>query len=350
MPATCSNTSGATAPPSTTWSGLIRTPAPPKSSSGRKCLQSNTDQPDKKRARRNDTTGPEGDVGASEPPRPPADDACRRPQPKRKTAASHAAADAEANAAGAPWPPTRTERVLMASGATIAPPACSHSQVAAFIPPPPTIAGEDAGAHEPHWEDDTPTAPTKRITTHNDPKDATNDTPTATTKCATTHNDPKDPTDDIPTAPTKRTPTDHTAPTAADSTDNTPTATTKCTTTNRDAPTTTTKHTTGDDDTNSNIPNPDEEDIPYHGSSRATSGIFRGGALGNNPKHADFPAMGVGKVLVFTSRGNPADVDPHTTKPTTSIRHPLPRPLHQLLRNYIGDLHLSKGIVFIYGG
>ncbi|KAF8885046.1 hypothetical protein BD779DRAFT_1535172, partial [Infundibulicybe gibba] len=28
---------------------------------------------------------------------------------------------------------------------------------------------------------------------------------------------------------------------------------------------------------------------------------------------------------------------------------PPPRPLHQLLRHYIGDLHLFKGIVFIYG-
>ncbi|KAF8868472.1 hypothetical protein BD779DRAFT_1596769, partial [Infundibulicybe gibba] len=63
MPTTRSNTGGSTAPLSTTRSGLVRNPAPPKSSSGRKRLQSNADQPDEKRARKNNPTGPEGTRG-----------------------------------------------------------------------------------------------------------------------------------------------------------------------------------------------------------------------------------------------------------------------------------------------
>ncbi|KAF8870531.1 hypothetical protein BD779DRAFT_1455255, partial [Infundibulicybe gibba] len=74
-------------------------------------------------------------------------------------------------------------------------------------------------------------------------------------------------------------------------------------------------------------------DIPLYGSSTTTGGVFRGKALGNVPNQADFPQMRpAGRVYVFASSANPADVDPYDNKPTTSIKHEPTRTIKPVLQ------------------
>jgi hypothetical protein len=63
------------------------------------------------------------------------------------------------------------------------------------------------------------------------------------------------------------------------------------------------------------------------GSSRMTGGIFRGSALGNAPNAADFDDVAdvlhpiLGKVLVYSSNLDPANLSIRDIKPTAFIKH-----------------------------
>ncbi|KAF8890219.1 hypothetical protein BD779DRAFT_1438654 [Infundibulicybe gibba] len=73
--------------------------------------------------------------------------------------------------------------------------------------------------------------------------------------------------------------------------------------------------------------------MPLYGSSRTTGGILRGRALGNAPNYADYPDIGsAGRVLVYVSKANPAEVDPGTTRVTTTIRHPTTKTIGPVIR------------------
>ncbi|KAF8868574.1 hypothetical protein BD779DRAFT_1481260 [Infundibulicybe gibba] len=136
MPTTHSNTSGSLPPPSTTCSSLVRNPAPASQPPRCKHLQSTANQPEEKQAQGNK------DEPARRPRARPIKSANPPPKRHRKTAASCIAADAEADAAGAPRAPTRTERELEVSGATVTP--LARSQVVS-LPPPPAMRGVLAG-------------------------------------------------------------------------------------------------------------------------------------------------------------------------------------------------------------
>ena len=64
-----------------------------------------------------------------------------------------------------------------------------------------------------------------------------------------------------------------------------------------------------------------------HGSSRMTGGIFRGSALGNTLNAADFDDVADvlhpihGKVLVYSSNQDPANLSIHDMKPSAFIKH-----------------------------
>jgi hypothetical protein len=64
-----------------------------------------------------------------------------------------------------------------------------------------------------------------------------------------------------------------------------------------------------------------------HGSSRTTGGILRGRALGNALNAADFNDGGdelypnLGKVLVYSSNQDPANLSIQTMKPSAFIKH-----------------------------
>ena len=66
---------------------------------------------------------------------------------------------------------------------------------------------------------------------------------------------------------------------------------------------------------------------PPHGSSRMTGGILHGHALGNASNAANFnDALDLfypipGKVLVYSSNQDPANLSVQNMKPTTFIRH-----------------------------
>jgi hypothetical protein len=66
---------------------------------------------------------------------------------------------------------------------------------------------------------------------------------------------------------------------------------------------------------------------PAHGSSRMTGGIFRGHAFGNTLNAADFDdVLDVlhpipGKVLVYSSNQDPANLTVQDMKPTMFVRH-----------------------------
>ena len=66
---------------------------------------------------------------------------------------------------------------------------------------------------------------------------------------------------------------------------------------------------------------------PPHGSSRMTGGVFRGRALGNAFNAADFDGASEvlhsipGKVLVYLSDQDPANLTIQNMKPTTFIKH-----------------------------
>ncbi|KAF8804433.1 hypothetical protein BYT27DRAFT_7107409, partial [Phlegmacium glaucopus] len=64
-----------------------------------------------------------------------------------------------------------------------------------------------------------------------------------------------------------------------------------------------------------------------HGSSRTTGGILRGHALGNTLNAADFDDVSdmlhpiPGKVLVYSSNQDPANLSLEDLKPTTFVKH-----------------------------
>ena len=76
---------------------------------------------------------------------------------------------------------------------------------------------------------------------------------------------------------------------------------------------------------------------PPHGSSRMTGGVFRGHALGNAFNAADYnDALDVfypipGKVLVYSSNQDPANLTIQDMKPTTFIRHDVTSSIQPIL-------------------
>ena len=64
-----------------------------------------------------------------------------------------------------------------------------------------------------------------------------------------------------------------------------------------------------------------------HGASRETGGIFRGNALGNIPNVADFNNFVdelhpiPGKVLVYSSNQDPANLSVQNMKPSAFVKH-----------------------------
>ncbi|KAF8951672.1 hypothetical protein BDZ97DRAFT_1630570, partial [Flammula alnicola] len=76
---------------------------------------------------------------------------------------------------------------------------------------------------------------------------------------------------------------------------------------------------------------PPKEYIPAHGSSCSTGGIFRGRAHGNNFNMADAPdiwqeanvfsdyAAEKGKIYLYLSEQNPANIDIADTKPSFTV-------------------------------
>lgn len=77
---------------------------------------------------------------------------------------------------------------------------------------------------------------------------------------------------------------------------------------------------------------------PRHGSSRVTGGILRGHALGNMYNAADYQHQPqdifhpiIGKVLVYTSTENPANLSIHNMKPTLFIKHQVTSSIQPIL-------------------
>ncbi|KAF8806945.1 hypothetical protein BYT27DRAFT_7167214 [Phlegmacium glaucopus] len=75
---------------------------------------------------------------------------------------------------------------------------------------------------------------------------------------------------------------------------------------------------------------------PY-GSSRMTGGILRGHALGNTLNAADFQSSEpvlhpvIGKVLVYASTEDPANLSVQNMKPTTFVKHQVTLSLRPVL-------------------
>ena len=75
---------------------------------------------------------------------------------------------------------------------------------------------------------------------------------------------------------------------------------------------------------------------PY-GSSRTTDGIFRNRALGNTYNAADFSDVAdvlhpiPGKVLVYSSNQDPANLSIQTMKPSAFIKHDVTRSIQPVL-------------------
>ncbi|KAF8876472.1 hypothetical protein BD779DRAFT_1449379 [Infundibulicybe gibba] len=60
------------------------------------------------------------------------------------------------------------------------------------------------------------------------------------------------------------------------------------------------------------------------GASRTVGGILRGKALGNTPNLSDYPEMDPqGKVRVYTSNADPAEMDLIEMKSSFSMNHPV---------------------------
>ena len=74
-----------------------------------------------------------------------------------------------------------------------------------------------------------------------------------------------------------------------------------------------------------------------YGSSRMTGGIFRGRALGNTSNAADFNDVMdehhpiPGKVFVYSSNQDPANLSIETLKPSTFIKHDVTRSIQPVL-------------------
>jgi hypothetical protein len=80
-----------------------------------------------------------------------------------------------------------------------------------------------------------------------------------------------------------------------------------------------------------------------HGSSRMTGGIIRGHALGNMLNAADldnntpdltFPIPG--KVLVYSSNQDPANLNVQDMKPSTFVKHPVTSSIQDVLSKVSG--------------
>lgn len=76
---------------------------------------------------------------------------------------------------------------------------------------------------------------------------------------------------------------------------------------------------------------------PRHGSSRTTDGIFRGHAQGNMPNAADFEDVQdvlhpiPGKVFVYSSSQDPANLSIQNMKPSAFIKHIVTRSIQPVL-------------------
>lgn len=74
-----------------------------------------------------------------------------------------------------------------------------------------------------------------------------------------------------------------------------------------------------------------------HGSSRMTGGIFRGNALGNAINSADFNDAAdvlhpiLGKVLVYSSNQDPANLSIQDMKPSAFIKHDITSSIKPIL-------------------
>jgi hypothetical protein len=84
---------------------------------------------------------------------------------------------------------------------------------------------------------------------------------------------------------------------------------------------------------------PPESPPRLRGSSKVTGGLLRGHAYGNTLNAADYQDQThddmlhpiIGKVLVYTSNDDPANLSIHNMKPTLFIKHPVTRSIQPVL-------------------